>query len=182
MNREGFKISKESVDKIFPKTDINIEGYESPINVVLGKMRFEQENGIYKAIQEQGVYVDKDELIKALKYDREQYEKGYYNGYMAASSGADLYEALQSIIWYDGHSKWLKELCGELEKTKMEVGKYVYGIPDYIEWHTEQHTIWMLLVGAFGDWGTSIRSGWIDDIDGCIKFIQGIIKETGDAE
>ena len=27
-----------------------------------------------------GVYVDKEELIKALKYDREQYQKGYEDG------------------------------------------------------------------------------------------------------
>lgn len=107
----------------------------------------------------------------------EQYEKGYYNGYKAALSNANLYDALQSIIWYDGHSEWLRELCGELEKAKEE-GEF-YSM-DFAEWHTEKHTIWMLLVGAFGDWGTSIRSGWIEDIDGCIAFIQGIIEESED--
>ena len=100
---------------------------------------------------------------------------------MSKEINAKLYEALETIIWYDNHSEWLRELCGELEKTKKE-GHCVYGIPDYIEWHTETHTIWMLLVGVFGDWGTSIRSGWIEDIDGCIEFIQGLIKVANDEE
>ena len=86
MNKDkqtGFHISKESVDKLFPKQDIDILGYESPIEVVMGQIRTEQENNIYKAIQDYGVSVDKDELIKALQYDRDQYEKGYINGYNA---------------------------------------------------------------------------------------------------
>jgi hypothetical protein len=31
----AYKISKESVDKIFPKKDIDILGYESPIQVII---------------------------------------------------------------------------------------------------------------------------------------------------
>lgn len=81
-----YKISKESVDKVFrPKTieDIMIEGYESPIEIFVGQMRLEQENNIYRAVQNQGVTVDKEELVKALQYDRGQYDKGYRNGYNA---------------------------------------------------------------------------------------------------
>ena len=81
MKYEGFKISKESVDKVFPKKDIDILGYESPITITVGQMRVEQEDIIYRTIREYGVDVDKDELIKALQYDREQYRKGFVNGY-----------------------------------------------------------------------------------------------------
>lgn len=35
---------------------------------------------ILKAVQNVGVDVSKDELIKALKYDRGQYQKGYEDG------------------------------------------------------------------------------------------------------
>ncbi len=88
----------------------------------------------------------------------------------------DLCKALEAIVWYNGHSLWLSELRTELEKAK-EGGKYAYPCPfEPHEWHTEEHTIWMLLVGTFGDWGTSIRGGWIEDLDGCIKFINQIIK------
>ena len=51
--------------------------YESPIEMIYGQMRIETENAICKAVQNVGVNVDKDELIKALQYDREQYQKGY---------------------------------------------------------------------------------------------------------
>lgn len=81
MNTKDFKVNKESVDKIFPKKDINSLGYESPIQVYMGQMRLEQEDNIYRAIQEYGVNVDKEELIKALQYDRNQYDEGYLNGY-----------------------------------------------------------------------------------------------------
>jgi hypothetical protein len=37
--------------------------------------------------------------------------------------------------------------------------------------------IWMLLVGMFGDWGTSIRGGWIERHDECIAFIKSIMPE-----
>lgn len=55
--------------------------YESPINFVFSDVQTQivkqRENEMYMAIQKCGVDVDKEELIRALKYDREQYEKGY---------------------------------------------------------------------------------------------------------
>ena len=52
-------------------------GYKSPIEIVMGEMRTQYENEIFRAIQDVDVNVDKEELIKALEYDRGQYEKGY---------------------------------------------------------------------------------------------------------
>ena len=43
-------------------------------------MEQEDEKMIMKAIREVGVNVDKEELIKALQYDRNQYTKGYEDG------------------------------------------------------------------------------------------------------
>lgn len=51
--------------------------YQSPIYLIMGQMRMSLEGEIYKAVQNVGVNVDKDELLKALQYDREQYKKGY---------------------------------------------------------------------------------------------------------
>lgn len=86
----GFHISKESVDKLFPKKDINILGYEPPIQAFIGQMRIEHERTLesetIKAVRAIDVTVDKEELIKALQYDRNQYEKGYVNGYNAGAS------------------------------------------------------------------------------------------------
>lgn len=90
-----------------------------------------------------------------------------------------LFDALESIILYDGHYEWLKELRDDLVKHRED---FSYTMPDNIEWHTEEHTIWMLLVGMFGEWGTSIRSGWIQEIDDCVEFINAVCKMSWEAE
>ena len=51
--------------------------YQSPIEVIIGQMNISYENEICKAVQHVGVNVDKNELLKALQYDRGQYQKGY---------------------------------------------------------------------------------------------------------
>jgi hypothetical protein len=94
-------------------------------------------------------------------------------------SQVGLCEPLRDIVWYNGHNGWLSDLCDDLKKLKATGEKYSnYPCPlETSEWLTEKHTIWELLVGAFGDWGTSIRSGWIEDFDGCIKFIEYLIED-----
>ena len=51
--------------------------YQNPIEVYQTKMQSQIEGEIYKAVMKVGVDVDKDELLKALQYDRNQYQKGY---------------------------------------------------------------------------------------------------------
>lgn len=51
--------------------------YESPIKVIQGKLEMQLEGEILKAVHRVGVTVDRDELIRALRYDREQYQKGF---------------------------------------------------------------------------------------------------------
>lgn len=90
--------------------------------------------------------------------------------------------ALESIIWYDGHYEWLKQLRDDMaEHLDNRSPNYPCPFPSK-QWHTEQHTIYMLLVGMFGDWGTSIRGGWIEDIRGCIEFIDAVCKESWEEE
>ena len=59
--------------------------YNSPIelisNEVISEMKNEVDEQIYTAVQNVGITVKKEELIKALNYDREQYEAGYDEGY-----------------------------------------------------------------------------------------------------
>ena len=54
--------------------------YKSPINIFEKQIVTEFENGVYKAVREVGIEVDKDELFKALEYDRNQYIAGYTDG------------------------------------------------------------------------------------------------------
>lgn len=55
--------------------------YESPISEIIGEIQTrvieQNENTIFQAVIDCGISVDKEELIKALMYDRQQYEKGY---------------------------------------------------------------------------------------------------------
>ena len=55
--------------------------YESMINLFTKDMQMrlveEQDKQIVKAVQEIGINVNKEELIRALEYDRDQYKKGY---------------------------------------------------------------------------------------------------------
>lgn len=58
--------------------------YESPIEMIYGELQTqmmqESEKLIMKAVRIKGVNVDKEALIKALQYDRNQYSKGYEDG------------------------------------------------------------------------------------------------------
>lgn len=60
--------------------------YDSPIKVMFGQMESQIDNRIMKAIQQINIEIDKEELVRALQYDRNQYDRGFADGYMAARS------------------------------------------------------------------------------------------------
>lgn len=51
--------------------------YKSPIELIYQGVEMQIERGIVKAVHKQDIIVDKEELIRALEYDRGQYKKGY---------------------------------------------------------------------------------------------------------
>jgi hypothetical protein len=51
--------------------------YQSPIEIIYGEITSSMENDIIKVVQKYGINVDKEELLRALRYDRDQYNKGY---------------------------------------------------------------------------------------------------------
>ena len=55
----------------------DILGYKSPIEIITSEVEAKMEGDIMTAIQRYGINVDKEELLKALRYDRDQYAKGY---------------------------------------------------------------------------------------------------------
>ena len=71
--------------------------YKSPIEIVVSQFQEmiiqQQDEQTLQAIQKVGIKVDKDELIKALAYDRGQYKKGYTDGIVAFAER--LYEELR---------------------------------------------------------------------------------------
>ena len=78
--------------------------YESPIEVFTNKIVQdieERTNGaIIKECVRIGVNVNKEELLKALLYDRGQYERGRFDGYMSG------YDAAMETIVHCRDCKW----------------------------------------------------------------------------
>lgn len=67
------------------KIPVDFCDYVSPIAVEIArKQESDLEKAIYTALETYNITVDKDELLKALSYDRNQYEAGYKAGYKAA--------------------------------------------------------------------------------------------------
>ena len=58
--------------------------YNSPIELLVEEIQHQivkqQDENIYQAVLNYIPNVDKEELIRALQYDRDQYEKGYADG------------------------------------------------------------------------------------------------------
>jgi hypothetical protein len=66
----------------------SLDGYESPIFVAVKNFADEilekrENEWIAKIGEEVGFCIDKNELVKALNYERDQYSKGYSHGYKA---------------------------------------------------------------------------------------------------
>lgn len=90
-------------------------------------------------------------------------------------------DAFGSIVWYNGYLGWFRELEQALRN---HTGKYnIFPCPVPVdEWNTDLHCLWMFLVGLFGDYGTSIRSGWIVDREGATAFLRSALAEYDDEE
>lgn len=82
--------------------------YDSPIKLFLDSAGFQineqVENGVYEAVQHYGITVGKDELIRALRYDRGQYDKGYADGKCDAVKHG-------RWVWKDFHGDGSLTLC-----------------------------------------------------------------------
>lgn len=97
--------------------------YKSPIEIAMGQFRLEQEKlidgEVMKAIQDYGITIDKDELIRALQYDRDQYRKGYEDG--KAYAVREMSEMFKSVCVADlmGVTKCIDRIAKEiLEETE----------------------------------------------------------------
>lgn len=104
--------------------------YESPITTMVTEIqdniakRFTEqtENLIYQEVRNVGVCVDKEELIKALQYDRNQYEKGY------ADAMRVLEDIKAEIDAECGFKQWEDyDYCSGLIKAKKIIDNHISG-------------------------------------------------------
>ena len=74
--------------------------YESPITKITKDLcqsiiNREEEESIMKVVYDLEINVNKEELVKALKYDRNQYEKGYADG---KETAREILQELKKIL------------------------------------------------------------------------------------
>lgn len=116
--------------------------YNSPISIIsqmvdsqIKEMHKQEETAIMSEITRKiGVDVDKDELIRALNYDRHQYEKGYVDGRMFGRH--EVLSKVKRISESQAISKERLEYYGEKQSTEYkncvkrqicnEIGRYLY--------------------------------------------------------
>lgn len=74
--------------------------YESPIKIIADELKTKMEGDVMTTIQSYDITVDKEALLKALEYDRNQYEEGYRDGYndAVAEVKASLSEKLIDVL------------------------------------------------------------------------------------
>lgn len=89
------------------KKMINDSAYQSPIEMIYHDMQMHFEDEVCKAVQQVDIHVDKEELIKALQYDREQFAKGYANA--RAVSMQKQHEEREHMI------TWLAKFCRHID-------------------------------------------------------------------
>jgi len=108
--------------------------YESPITAMISdittEMQQEQDREIMNAILSVGISVDKDELVKALSYDRQQYGKGYAEGYAAAQADTPRWISVEERL-PEKHVEVL--ICTE-DYGKNELGFANIAVWDGSEW------------------------------------------------
>lgn len=93
--------------------------YESPVRLIASQFETKIENDVMSVIQNYDIQVDKDELIKALNYDRQQYDKGYrdacnrpgyFSTHQVACMLADILKDTCACN-YNGNDEWLPKVC-----------------------------------------------------------------------
>lgn len=77
--------------------------YKSPIEITTKSYMTQVDDEILKAVHKVEIYVDKEELLRALRYDRDQFRCGFDEGYDTG--------------YNQGHNDAIKEI---LKKIKYE--------------------------------------------------------------
>lgn len=85
--------------------------WESPIEIIVNQMESAWMDETFRVIQKVGIDVDRNELIKALQYDRNQYEKGYEDG------RNDIIRC-KDCEYYTEEERWCRRLglCGAFDQ------------------------------------------------------------------
>ena len=106
--------------------------YQSPIEIFQTQMRTQIEGEIYKAVMKVSVNVDKDELLKALQYDRGQYQKGY------ADRDSEIIRCKDCRWWHESETEECFGDCGQANGITLKPSNWFCA--DGIAKDTDAHT------------------------------------------
>ena len=88
-------------------------------------------------------------------------------------------DAIDNIVWYNCLGEMLLEVIKDLDKAIAD-GKTQYVYPEHIFDYGDRNppgdlqAVWMTCVTQFGDWGTSPRYAWIEDLKGCRAYLLAV--------
>jgi hypothetical protein len=93
----------------------------------------------------------------------------------------NIIDALDSVTWYNGLAPYVRKWKKTIKKP-FATPPDCYGA-DAFDGTTQAQlqVIWMMAVIMFGDYGTSPRTGWIEDIEGFQKFVDLITQTDQEA-
>ena len=74
-------------------------------------MQTQLEGDVFRTVHNYGINVDKEELLRALAYDRDQYDKGYNDGHRAAM---DSIVRCKDCRWYLEDVGWCYEMSTDM--------------------------------------------------------------------
>lgn len=121
---EGTKMKLEQVwhQSFTSKEILDMEnGYKSIAEIICKDLEARFEDDVFKVVQKYDINVDKEELIKALNYDRNQYKAGY----------KDALEWMQRVIMLN-----MPDIIRYSEN--QDAGVQIKNINDYIDLRLKQ--------------------------------------------
>ena len=119
--------TEELTEEMVLKT-IGEMSYQSPVEISTQNIREKFEGDVMRIIHSYGINVDKDELVKALQYDREQYKQGFADGsklrtdVIKAEVAREIFEEINYIL-FDYESAIQKEYRNAFEERFAELKK-----------------------------------------------------------
>ena len=134
--------------------------YESPVKIIEGEFETKVENEIFKAIKQFNVDVDREELIKALKYDRDQYAKGYKDGVKEFAENVR-----QTLIDKGFYPAIVKSVLEATEKEMVEPSDNHF--PD-----VKKMVKAIALIEDFIEEPNSIASDWLEAMKLCLRLLR----------
>lgn len=104
--------------------------YESPIKLTMSAIQQKMVQDALEIVQNYGFQVDQNELYKALKYDRDQYDKGYED------AKKDVLSTIENFISMDEYyNPYSKHESIPISELKSRINRLPYEKPDgWLEW------------------------------------------------